>query len=58
VRLAVALLQDNNGVIDIALPVTGSLDDPQFRGSTVILPEPMFGTSQRRHFIGPTLPEG
>jgi hypothetical protein len=30
VRLAVALLQDANGVIDIDLPVTGSINDPQF----------------------------
>ena len=30
VRLAVALLQDRHGVIDLDLPVTGSLDDPQF----------------------------
>ncbi|MDE2372090.1 MAG: DUF748 domain-containing protein [Burkholderiales bacterium] len=30
VRLAVALLQDRNGVIDLDLPVSGSLEDPKF----------------------------
>lgn len=30
VRLAVALLTDRNGVIDINLPVSGSINDPQF----------------------------
>ena len=29
-RLAVALLQDRHGVIDLDLPVTGSINDPQF----------------------------
>ena len=37
VQLAVALLQDRNGVIDIDVPVGGSLDDPQFSLGGVIL---------------------
>jgi hypothetical protein len=37
VQLAVALLRDRNGVIDIDLPIGGSLDDPQFSVGGVIL---------------------
>ncbi|POZ59994.1 DUF748 domain-containing protein, partial [Chromobacterium alticapitis] len=35
-RLAVALLEDSNGRIDLDLPVAGSLDDPQFSYGQVI----------------------
>lgn len=36
VRLAVALLADRNGVIDLDLPISGSLNDPQFRLAPII----------------------
>ncbi|HEX7384065.1 MAG TPA: DUF748 domain-containing protein, partial [Burkholderiaceae bacterium] len=36
VLLAVSLLKDRNGVIDVDLPVSGSLDDPQFSLGGVI----------------------
>jgi uncharacterized protein involved in outer membrane biogenesis len=36
VPLAVGLLKDPNGVIDVNLPISGSLDDPQFNLGDVI----------------------
>ncbi|MDO9196650.1 DUF748 domain-containing protein [Rhodoferax sp.] len=36
VKLAVALLADRQGVIDINLPISGSLSDPQFRLGPII----------------------
>lgn len=36
VKLAVALLADRNGVIDIDLPISGSLNDPQFSIGSLI----------------------
>ncbi|MDP3227073.1 MAG: DUF748 domain-containing protein [Acidovorax sp.] len=36
VKLAVALLADRNGVIDLDLPISGSLNDPQFSIGPVI----------------------
>jgi hypothetical protein len=37
VKLAVALLADRNGVIDINLPISGSINDPQFRLGPIII---------------------
>lgn len=37
VLLAVALMKDRNGVIDVDLPISGSLDDPQFSVGGIIL---------------------
>ena len=37
VRLAVALLRDRHGVIDLDLPISGSLDDPKFKIGPVIM---------------------
>jgi hypothetical protein len=36
VKLAVALLKDRNGRIDLDVPVTGRLDDPEFRVAPII----------------------
>lgn len=36
IRLAVALLADRNGVIDLNLPVSGSINDPQFRVGAIV----------------------
>ncbi|HKX93874.1 MAG TPA: DUF748 domain-containing protein, partial [Methylibium sp.] len=37
VLLAVSLLKDRNGVIDINLPISGSLDDPKFSVGAIIV---------------------
>jgi hypothetical protein len=37
VLLAVALLKDRNGVIDVNLPISGSLDDPEFSLGGIIV---------------------
>lgn len=37
VKLAVALLADRQGVIDVNLPISGSLNDPQFRLGPLIV---------------------
>ena len=37
VRLALSLLSDRNGVIDLNLPIGGSLDDPEFSVGGIII---------------------
>ena len=37
VRLAIALLKDRNGVIDIDLPISGSVNDPQFSVGGIVM---------------------
>ena len=36
IDLAIALLEDSNGVIDLSLPIDGDVDDPQFHVGDVI----------------------
>ena len=36
VKLATALLADSKGVIDLDLPISGSLNDPEFRIGPII----------------------
>ncbi|HTT43558.1 MAG TPA: DUF748 domain-containing protein [Steroidobacteraceae bacterium] len=36
IKLAVALLKDRNGIIDLDLPMSGSIDDPTFRVGPLI----------------------
>ena len=36
VRLGTALLKDKNGVIDLNVPVTGTIDDPKFRIGPIV----------------------
>ncbi|MFO1374503.1 MAG: DUF748 domain-containing protein [Agitococcus sp.] len=35
-RLALAILKDSHGVIDLNIPITGSLDDPKFKVGSII----------------------
>lgn len=35
-ELAIALLEDSNGVIDLTLPVSGNVDDPQFSIAPIV----------------------
>ena len=35
-ELAIALLEDTNGVIDLSIPVTGNMDDPQFAIAPIV----------------------
>jgi uncharacterized protein involved in outer membrane biogenesis len=37
VQFAVSLLKDRNGVIDVQLPISGSLDDPEFSVAGIVL---------------------
>ncbi|MBV8468872.1 MAG: DUF748 domain-containing protein [Burkholderiaceae bacterium] len=37
IKLAVALLKDRNGVIDVNLPVSGSINDPQFSVGGIVV---------------------
>ena len=49
VLLAVALIKDRDGVIDIDLPISGSLDDPQFSVGGIVWRMIVNISYQRRH---------
>jgi len=36
IDLAIALLEDSNGVIDLSLPITGDINDPEFKIGSII----------------------
>ena len=58
VLLAVSLLKDRNGVIDIDLPISGSLDDPQFSVAGLIGGVVGTMSAQAQNFLRAVLDNG